>query len=216
MSEDDEIIDAEIVEPGTDLEPIGGTEVVRARSETLLAVRQGIAELDRQREALVLADDKEALAWAAHDVDQVKRDLSDLLEAITSDLGRLMLQSHTGRGNPKLQVPGLGEVDVPGGNERKGWESAKLLHDLIWNAVYDENTGHVRHDSIFGAVDAVEQALLDTLPLSQSTAWKVGQKVAGSDEFKGGLRGRGIDPGDYCEETAKPRLAKIPTPNRKA
>lgn len=219
MPSDEDIIEGEIIE-STEIEPVhADLESVGAapiqRSEALLSVRQGIAQLDRQREELVKADDRQALAWAAHDVDQVKRDLADLLRALQSDLARLMLSDHTGRGNPKLMVPGLGEVDVPGGNERKNWESKKLLREIVMTSLVNEDGALLAEDAV-GAASLIIDALTETLPLNASTAWKVGQKVAGSDDYKGGLRGRGIDPSDYCEETAKPRLAKIPTPDREA
>ena len=102
-------------------------------------------------------------------------------------------------------------IDVPGGSERKGWESRRLLHKLIRDVVADPDTGELRtFDGPLDVADAITAVIEDCLPITASTGWKVGSKNKVTGEWDNGLRGRGIDPDEWCDVIDKPRLAVVP------
>ena len=113
---------------------------------------------------------------------------------------------------PKFQgeVPGLGVVEVKGGFDRKNWESGKVLHRVIMEAIVDKETGEIHSfDSPTAFATAVENNIRACLGMTGSTAWKVGERKP-DGTYKGGLRSLDIDPTDYCDEIERPRLAIIP------
>lgn len=213
---DQTIIDAELVddEPSA-IEPIG-TEASIEQRAGLAELRRGLLTLDDQRIEMVQRQDADGLALGAADVRDIITDLAALKRACESDLAQLLLACHEAAGlsprrNPKHFVEGLGEVAVPGGNERKDWESDKILKLLVQRTFYDHETGEAKdHGSAEHAVEAFVDLLKSCLSFGSSTAWKVGAWDGATKSYVGGLRGAGIEVGDYCSEQEKPRLAVIP------
>ena len=212
---DDDPIDGELVgDNPSALEP-AATGVVQ-RGAGLAALRRGLLALDDQRIAMVQRQDADGLAHGSADLRDIITDLSALKRNVDSDLAQLLIACHDAAGlsprrNPKHFVAGLGEVDVPGGNERKDWQSEEILRLLIQRTFYDHETGEAKpHESPEAAVEAFVDLLKSCLSFGGSTAWKVGTWDGSAKVYVGGLRGVGIEPEDYCTEQAKPRLAAIP------
>jgi hypothetical protein len=223
---DDEIIDGEIVGTGHDLEP---TSPLPQRSDAVLAMRHAITRLDDQRADLEAAGDVDSLAYGAADVALLKRDLGTLERATKASIahvliGELMAEideareageserrlTAMARRRPKREVEGLGRVEVPGGNERKNWDSPRLLRDLMLQAVVDPDTGELREfPSGPAMVDAIYEVIAKCLPITGSLSWRVGSLDKATNEFTG-LRGQGIDPDDYSDNIEKDRLAVVP------
>lgn len=208
---DDEIIDGEIVEVGTEIEAVASEIDYRSG---LAQIRRGIAHLDDQRAAMFAAGDVDGLAWGAVNTGTVRNDLSTLQHSMRSDIARLLAFFHGVAGgskfrNPKHFVPDLGEIKVPGGKERKNWNSKPLFQELMRHTLYDEN-GELKFDSVAEAIQAVEDMLFDCLGFTGSMSWKVGQWDAVAKVYKGGIRSRGFDPEDWCDETDRPKLADLP------
>lgn len=213
-SADEDIIDAELVddEPSA-IEPTAH-EVAR-RGGGLAELRRGLLALDDQRAEMVRRQDADGLAHGIADVRDIITDLSALKRASESDLGAILIACHEAAGlspraNPKHFVDGLGEVKVPGGTERKNWQSEDLLRRLVRETLYDTETGEARFDSPSDAADAIIEMLLSCISFTGSLSWKVGTWDKPSESYVGGLRSYGIEPEDFCDEGEKPRLAVIP------
>lgn len=228
IDSDAEIIDAEIIEPGTAIEPtsIGGLrgDIIAVDEEFiggellhldgLRAIRSAMLDLDDQRLALVEAGDVDRLANGAADLKVVIGDLNTLHRNVRSDLAAMLIHRHEVEGGnpkrrPKVEVEGLGVVEVPSGRERKNWKSVELVRRLVTEAIVDTETGEMRHDSVPKAVAEILKVLEDCLPLTGSLGWRVGTFDKVSEEWTG-LRGHGIDPDDWSDEVEKDRLAEIP------
>lgn len=216
MNDDAEIIEGELVddEPRA-IEPVGSPASVAQRAG-LAALRRGLLALDDQRAEMVARQDADGLAHGSADLRDIITDLSALKRNVESDLAVLLLACHEAAGlsprrNPKHFVEGLGEIDVPGGNERKDWDSKAILKLLVQRTFFDHETGEkkdlgTQEDAVAEFVEILESCLT----FGPSTSWKVGTKDSSTGGYVNGLRGVGIDPEDYCTEQAKPRLAVIP------
>lgn len=172
-------------------------------ANALAALRAGLLAMDERRVMLKEAGDKFGLANGAADVRVVINDLSALERAAKGDLAELM--PRVGRALPRLEVPGLGTVEVRGGSDRKGWESERLLSLLLQKAIVDEN-GEVEDLSPLVVIARVFEVLKDCLPVTESLQWRGGR----ADGSAPGLRKYGLDPDEFCDVTEKPRLASIP------
>ena len=216
MNDDNEIVDAEIVDDTPSALALPDLDLTTSRGAGLASLRRGLLVLDDMRADMVARQDADGLAHGAADVRDIITDLSALKRNVESDLAALLLACHAAAGlsprrNPKHFVEGLGEIDVPGGNERKDWESGKILKLLIQRTFYDHETGEAKaHETPQAAVEAFVEILESCITFGPSTSWKVGTKDSSTGGFVNGLRGVGIDPSDYCSEQAKPRLAVIP------
>jgi hypothetical protein len=217
---DEEVIDGELV----DDEPRAVEHVETATSvehrQGLASLRRGLMALDDQRMAMTAAGDVDGLAHGVADIRDILSDLRALERACLVDAGQWLILYHLWSGgkphrNPKHVVPGIGEVKVPGGNERKGWESERLVRLLTRRLVdeqreLDPETGELTDTlTVAEFSERMVAMLLSCVPFTSSLSWKVGQQDSVTKEWSG-LKGYGIDPSDWCEETPKPRLAEIP------
>ncbi len=118
----------------------------------------------------------------------------------------------------RCEVPGVGAVEVNGGWDRKNWESDKLLRRMLHVAldglsIFDAETGEDARDL---AIDRVFEVLNDTMPVTPSMQWRVGTwpktdpKTGETVKPATGLKRYGIDDENWCDRTAKPRLARWP------
>lgn len=191
----------------TSIEPVDtGLERQHQNVDVIAGVRQLIMAMDDRRAELAEAGDIENLAHGAADVDLLIGEFSVVKRQAQADIAKVMAEE----GERKREIPGLGIVEVKGGFDRKNWESAKVLHRVIMEAIVDKETGEfIPFGSPTDLADAVEAAIKVCLGMTGSTAWKVGEPKA-DGTYKGGLRSLGIDPTDYCDEVEKPRLALIP------
>lgn len=191
----------------TSIEPVDtGLERQHQNVDVIAGVRQLIMAMDDRRAELAEAGDIENLAHGAADVDLLIGEFSVVKRQAQADIAKVMAEE----GERKREIPGLGIVEVKGGFDRKNWESAKVLHRVIMEAIVDKETGEfIPFGSPTDLADAVEAAIKVCLGMTGSTAWKVGEPKA-DGTYKGGLRSLGIDPTDYCDEVEKPRLAIIP------
>lgn len=221
MNQDDEIIEAEVIdeiedrlaesgacEPGEEVEPVDFFPDSLPLSG-VAALRQGLMLLDDQRQALAAKGDIDSLAYGSADLAVIIGDLQTLNRSTRLDIAKLMLAAHEGkRGNPKHEVPGLGIIDVPGGHEWRDWESERLLRKLMTDAITED--GELRHfDHPSEVVDRVYEVLVACLPVTASLGWRVGKFDKATEEWTG-LRGAGIDPEDYANHAEKERLAQVP------
>lgn len=193
----------------TDDLPIPAPTEIERPPSGVLALRQAIVALDDQRQAMTERKDVTNLAWGAADLAAVIADLQTLRRQVTADIATIVAEGYEGRGRLKVDIPGLGRVEVPSGNERKNWQSRELLRKVVWDVVFDPETGGYRYDTANEMVDAIIDAVERTMPVSGSTSWKVGQFDKATETWTG-LRGQGIEPDDWCDVEAKPPLAVVP------
>ncbi len=192
-------------------------EVEVAPLSGLASARAGLLAMDDQRQRLVAARDVDALANGSADLAVIASEMATLQKQVRLDIAEIMVEDHRAAGGserrkPKREVPGLGIVEVNGGSEWKDWDSPALFRHVALSTVCDNN-GEVAEEYVsdpLGAVFAALDALAECLPLTTSLGWKVGTWDAATKGWKGGLRGRGIDPEDWGERVDKPRMAKVP------
>lgn len=181
------------------------SQIEPIQNEGLAHLRRGLLALDDQRQALYEAGDYERLANGGADLKIIVDELAVLLRTVRLNVGELVVDAYEGKGRPKVEVPGLGVVEVPSGTERTGWESERLLRDLMLSVIVDPDTGELLSGSAAEIVDALLPVLRSCLPLTASLGWRIGKEADGS-----GLIGHGFDPDDYSERVEKPRLAVLP------
>lgn len=214
---DDEIVDAELIEPGAALEPAGDGELIGGplyHLDALPILRSAVLALDDERTALVAAGDVDRLANGAADLKVLLGDLNAFLRGVRVDLARLLIARHEAEGGnpnrrPKVEVEGLGVVEVPSGRERKNWDSPGLLRHLITQAIADPETGEMRTDSVPEAAGAILEVLMDCLPVTASLGWRVGTFDKATDTWTG-LRKYEVELDAWSDEVEKERLAEIP------
>jgi hypothetical protein len=180
----------------------------------LAKIRGAFLNLDDQRLAMYADGDYAGLAHGSADLKVIIDDLATLQRDIRLNIAELLIAEHEAAGGslkrrPKAQIEGLGEVEVPGGKERKGWQSKELLNYLLMEAIVDPDSGEMIEGTAAEIIAAILPVLHDCLPLTASLGWKVGSKDATTGKWSG-LRGHNIDPDDWSEETDKVRLADIP------
>lgn len=210
---------ADELEPtGQSLVPTGGPpEPVQ---HTLAVLRSAILAWDEERLRLAEAGDYEALAWGAQGLGALTSDLRQLHEDVRRDVAEIVddLQGNLSSdgtyyyGVNRIEVPGLGLVEVNGGWTRTKWRSTELLRYLLRDIADHSPERIVTADGEI--VDPAESELLariadvlsETMPLNPSLSWRVG-KTDGST----GLRKHGVDSDDWCEKVPKVRLATVPS-----
>lgn len=218
----EEVIEGELVDDTPRAVEHVGTDASVEQRQGLAELRRGLMVLDDQRLAMKDAGDVDGLVIGVADIRDILTDLRALERACIVDVAQLLMVFHEASGgkpsrNPKHITPGIGEVKVPGGNERKGWESEKLLRLLVKNLVDEQRstepdpaTGELADTlTVPEFAETMIEMLLACVPFTSSLGWKVGTYDKGTDTWTG-LKAFGIDPGDYCDETPKPRLAEIP------
>lgn len=176
--------------------------------DLILSLRHLFVQMDDRRAELAEVGDVENLAIGAADVDLLAGELSAIKRQAQSDIAKIL----AARGERKVEVEGLGVVEVKGGMDRKNWKSREVLREVIFRALVDPETGEW-HNPDADAIDiakAIEEAVANCIGMTGSTSWKVGEWDAKTERYKGGLRSVGIDPEDYCDEVPKPALATIP------
>lgn len=177
----------------------------------VVELRRAVLTLDDQRQALRAAGDYTSLAYGGADLDVLLVDLHTLAKDIKRDIAALLIARHEQMGGkpkarPKVEIPHLGVVEVPGGNERTDWETDALLERVLLTCVIDDD-GTI-DDTLHPSV--VVKRIAEVLPTVAAIGyWKVGKRDSATGLWSG-LRGLGIDPADYCEEQPKERLAVIP------
>lgn len=225
---DDDVVLAEIVDDLRDPELVfdSGAIVLAEDAEVgftddipldaITTIRRGLLQMDDARQELARQGDKDGLANGVADIALLVSDLSTIGRDARLDLARIMLAGHVDgdgeplRGNPKHEVEGLGVVDVPGGSEWKGWESERLLRDLMVDAILDTDGMLLPFDHPSDVVTTIFDVLVACLPVTASLQWRVGTRDKATGIWSG-LRGAGIDPEDYAERVEKDRLAKVPS-----
>lgn len=154
-----------------------------------------------------------AVAGARHDLDLLAEQIDQIDNAPT--LAGLLLSLRTLKAlvaecyaetekqllavmgeDKRLEVPGLGVFEAKPEKGRKAWQWDDLCRDLLPLALaerrVDEETGEVE-----GEGEAVLRVLRDCISFSGG---KVGRKRKGTDEYVSGLRARGLQPDEYCQE----------------
>jgi hypothetical protein len=191
----------------TSIEPVtAGLDHQPQNIDVIAGVRQLIMAMDDRRAELAEAGDVDNLAHGAADVDLLIGEFSVVKRQAQADIAKVMAEAD----ERKREVPGLGVVEVKGGFDRKNWESGKVLHRVIMEAIVDKETGEIHSfDSPTAFATAVENNIRACLGMTGSTAWKVGERKP-DGTYKGGLRSLDIDPTDYCDEIERPQLAIIP------
>ena len=210
----------------------GGHLPVGQRTPVTRPIREAIATLADQALALRDAADYEGLAAGGQDLEAVTDDLMALIRdvkvyvaEIVDEMERQARADDAERraaegkkplkrndldaplGPVRVEVEGVGAVEVNGGWDRKNWQSERLLRDMLdrfltnWHVVDGEGE-LIYHEQ---AVNDLHTFLVEIMPVTGSMQWRVG-KADGSN----GLRALGVDETDYCERTEKPRLARWP------
>lgn len=172
-------------------------------------LRAAVLAMDDQRAGMVKRGDTTALAWGGAQVALVAGDLADLLRQVRSDLAVLVENDYEGKGKAKLDIEGLGRVEIDGGWERKNWESAKLLRLLLLKAIVDPETGELTEAPPSVIVSRIFEVLNDCLPITGSLNWRTGSYDRATESFTG-LKKYGVDDEDFCDRIDKPKLARIP------
>ena len=214
------------------LELWGGRLPVGQRTPATQPIRQAIATLHDQALALRSARDYESLAAGGQDLETVNDDLATLIRDVKLYVAEIVdemerearahdaeMREAAGKnplkrndpdaslGPVRVEVEGVGAVEVNGGWDRKNWQSERLLREMLsrflanW-VVVDRSGEVIPPDRV---VDDLATFLIEIMPVTGSMQWRVG-KADGSN----GLRAFGVDETDYCERTEKPRLARWP------
>lgn len=208
-------------EPGAELALRPSAEI-EVRSETLRALQAVLLGMDEQRRELAEAGDYETLSAGAQDLAVITKDITDLLRDTRRDIadivdkmqGNLSSDESYYYGVNRIEVPGVGVVEVNGGWTRTKWRSEALLHHLVTQAIEGceevivnaDGEPVVIRDSC--VVTSIMEVVKDTMPLTASLSWKVGQEKKGGEVT--GLKRHGVDDEDWCERTPKERLATVP------
>jgi hypothetical protein len=209
-----------MAEPSKDLAPLSHTLV--ARNDVLQALQAVLLDLDNQRQALAEKGDYESLAEGGQDLEVITKDLRDILDQTRKDLAKILDEkqgqlSSDGTyyfGINRQEVPGVGVVEVNGGWTRTKWRSEDLLRHLLGKVVEDSTEKIVNEDGeVIPVADSqllydIIRVVKDTMPLTASLSWKVGQET--KDGKITGLKKHGVTDTDWCERNPKPRLATIP------
>lgn len=179
--------------------------------EQISAIRRALVDLDARRAELAAARDVDGLAFGVAGLAELIGDLGVIQRSARLDIAGVLIEEETDpKARPKRYVEGLGIVEVPGGMERKNWESKRLLRRLVMDLVVDSATGEqVPYDSTLEFAEAVLAMLEEVLPLGGWLSWKVGSYDRAKRIYSG-LRGRGIDPAEWCDEGEKERIAQVP------
>lgn len=220
----------------TAVELWGGHLPVGRRVPAVQSLREVIGTLDDQAKALRAAGDYESLSAGGQDLELVVDDLAALMRDVKVYVAEIVderereYRAHDAenraavgkaplkRNDPdaplgpvRVEVEGVGAVEVNGGWDRKNWESERLLRDMLrrFLASYRliDADGTMLHPE--NAVERLHAFLTEIMPVTGSMQWRVG-KADGSN----GLRAFGVDETDYCERTEKPRLARWPKGDR--
>lgn len=202
---------------GAEMVPLHSRDL-EVRSEALRRFQAAVLALEDEVEALTAAGDYETLATGGQDLQVIAADMRDLMERVRRNIARIVDEkqgqlSSDGTyyyGINRVEVPGVGVVEVNGGWTRKNWASADLLRHLLATVLADTGEmivtaeGEVVDPAESATVAAIITVIRDTMPLTSSLSWKVG-----TDETKG-LKKYGVDDRDWCERVPKVRLATIP------
>lgn len=126
------------------------------------------------------------------------------LRQAKADVGEAAHHAMPGR---YATVEGVGDVEKSWGYDRSGWD-----HDSLFNLVLarardergvDEETGEYEDPAV-----VVLRVLRECAGIGY---WKVGNKDKGT-----GLKGRGIDPDEYCTVTDKRPSVSVPSAAKRA
>lgn len=141
------------------------------------AILEALKPLQRAVEETEAPEDLARLLVALRDAQAALRAVTDACE------GRLVKALAPER---HLSVPGLGEVEVLWGTERRKWDSEGLFSTVLRVVADPEGTGELLDGAELLA--AVSEGLRRVLPLTGSLSWRVD-----------GLRSLGIEPDRWCE-----------------
>lgn len=159
------------------LEPIHH-DLTHAQPDVVLALRQALAQADEQVTALAEAGEWEALAYGLHALLPLKRDISDLARRAEDALAASMPAKEV------RDLPGLPPFERRKGSDRKAWQSADLLREIVHQHRHvNPETGEITVDT-----DALLDALKAAVPFTGSLGWRVKA-----------LRELGLDPDEWCE-----------------
>jgi hypothetical protein len=186
----------------------------------LAELRAALLRLDDERQRLAEAGDYESLSWGVQDLQVLVKDLRQLTDDARRDIAKVVDErqgnlSSDGTyyyGVNRIEVPGLGAVEVNGGWTRTKWRSVELLGRLVRDIAESSDERIVTADGeIVAPADSVllatvVEVLSETMPLNPSLSWRVG-KTDGTT----GLRKHGIDSDNWCEKVPKTRLATVPS-----
>ena len=136
-------------------------------------------------------DDYEALIELLVEVREWRRQLGDLEREIEG----AAIEHLPAR---KVDVVGVGVVELRTGAKRKKWDSEALVSRLVRDALYDPATGEARHASVAESVDAAVAAVTACAPFTGSMGWRAGA-----------LRDHGIDPDEWCESAPGRKTIQI-------
>lgn len=214
----------------------GGRLPVGRRAPALAAIQQAIGRMHAEAGELRLAGDYESLSMGGQDLEAVIDDLHTLHRDVKLYVAEIVdaheraarardaeARAEAGKkplakndpdrslGSVRVEVEGVGAVEVNGGWDRKNWQSEKLLREILrrFFASYrllDADGTVIDNDE---AADALHAWLVEVMPVTPSMQWRVG-KADGSN----GLRAFQINDEDYCDRTEKPRLARWPKGDR--
>jgi len=198
------------------------SQALVARTENLRALQAVVLELENQRQELYEAGDYATLSAGAQDLEVIASDLRDLLNETRRNIATILdeIQGQVSSdgtyyfGINRMELPGVGMVEVNGGWTRTKWRSEDLLRYLV-NQIAEASAERIV--TADGEVVEVAQSQLlydiikvvkETMPLTASLSWKVGTETKAGT--KSGLKKHGVDDRDWCERTPKTRLATVP------
>lgn len=218
------------------IERWGGRLPVGRRVPAVQALREVVGNLDDQAKALRAAGDYESLAAGGQDLELVVDDLAALMRDVKVYIAEVVDERERAhraadaerrasegkaplkRNDPdatlgpvRVEIEGVGAVEVNGGWDRKNWQSERLLRDVLrmFLGSYRVLTDAGEVLDTDDAVERLHALLVEVMPVTGSMQWRVG-KADGSN----GLRRLGVADVDYCDRTEKPRLARWPKGDR--
>lgn len=142
--------------------------------DVLKAFETALLDVDDLRQELAEQGDWAALALGLRNLNELKNQLTIIVQAIEKDIYELMPEK-------KQVVEGVGILEKRRSNTKK-WESERLLRDIIREKLYTED-GEI-HPGTMALIATLEKVL----PITASLGWRTTA-----------LKDEGFDPEEYCE-----------------
>lgn len=195
---DDDIVDAEIVEDTLPARVGGLEQRERLTGGSLRGLREALAVAETQAEEVAETGDYEALAFGWAELKLVAKDLKSLIDAVEGLILREAPHVVKERKGEEVTyyedffVDGVGTFEILRKGKTRRWDSEELLRHIVMMGVHGE-TGEVPSEETRVVVDRVVSLLLEVVPFTPSLGWRVTA-----------LEALGVTIDEWCTESRGP------------
>lgn len=166
------------------------------QSQGLRPLREAIGLASAQAKELAEAGERDTLAYAYVELEQLRKDLG----LLCADVEQYVIQTSPSRVNragntayDPFLVEETAYFEIRRKSSRTAWDSESLLDRVVTAAVIGDGNGELPSEETRRVVDRVLAALKAVVPFTSSLGWR-----------KTSLRDMGIDPTDYSETDPEP------------